>query len=149
MASASLQMWILGGTEYYLFGKDDKVLMNDVWYSEDGEDWTQSASGSWDIRYSHVGAVLDGKLWIYVIITLKAQRKYCVIGGISKKPNVRPKSPWIFSPNVRVAHGEENQESDYCQYRFEPFIDHSVTFPFCLVGMLKKDASDVLAILPC
>ncbi|QDT79691.1 Kelch motif protein [Gimesia maris] len=59
------KMWILGGTENYYFG-DDSSLKNDVWYSEDGNTWTQAtADAGWAPRAYHQAAVLNGKMYVF------------------------------------------------------------------------------------
>lgn len=59
------KMWILGGTEDYLFAKDDKRLRNDVWCSSDGQEWTRvTGSAGWSPRALHQAVVLDGKMWV-------------------------------------------------------------------------------------
>jgi hypothetical protein len=56
-------MWLLGGVERYFDG--DEYLLNDVWYSEDGRDWTQAAGHApWSPRAFHTALVFDGKLWV-------------------------------------------------------------------------------------
>lgn len=57
------KMWLLGGVERYFDG--DKYLLNDVWCSADGRDWTQVAEHApWSPRAYHAALVFDGKLWI-------------------------------------------------------------------------------------
>ena len=59
------RMWILGGTEDYLFAKDDKRLKNDVWCSSDGQEWTLvTAQAGWSPRALHQAVVLNGKIWV-------------------------------------------------------------------------------------
>ncbi len=68
------RMWILGGTENYLFSDDDSCLRNDVWCSADGESWDLVTPGAgWSPRAFHQVVVLDGRMW--------------VLGGGSYKPN--------------------------------------------------------------
>jgi hypothetical protein len=58
------KLWLLGGTEDYYFGTD-KSLKNDVWYSENGKDWTlATADAGWSPRAYHQAVVHAGKLWV-------------------------------------------------------------------------------------
>ena len=58
------KMWLLGGTENYYFG-DERSLKNDVWYSENGQDWTlATADAGWSPRAYHQAVVHDGKKWV-------------------------------------------------------------------------------------
>ncbi len=45
---------------------DDKATKtNDVWYSEDGVQWTQAtASAAWTKRYKHTSVVFKNKMWV-------------------------------------------------------------------------------------
>lgn len=59
------KMWILGGTENYYFG-DAKSVKNDVWFSEDGETWTQAtANAPWSPRAYHQAAVLNDRIYVF------------------------------------------------------------------------------------
>jgi len=59
------KMWILGGTEDYLFAKDDKRLRNDVWCSSDGQEWKLvTGSAGWSPRAFHQAVVLNDKMWV-------------------------------------------------------------------------------------
>lgn len=59
------KMWLLGGIENYYFG-DEKSLKNDVWYSEDGKEWTlATADAGWAPRAYHQAAVLNGKIYVF------------------------------------------------------------------------------------
>jgi N-acetylneuraminic acid mutarotase len=50
-------MWVMGG-----FGNG---LKNDVWYSSDGETWTQAtSSASWSVRKGHTSVVYNNKIWV-------------------------------------------------------------------------------------
>lgn len=65
------KIWLIGGYEiveqedrngnpHYLLG-----MKNDVWYSEDGVNWTQATdSASWSERARHTSVVYDGRMWI-------------------------------------------------------------------------------------
>lgn len=58
------KMWILGGIENYFFGTDDD-LRNDVWCSEDGENWEQVTDAApWSPRAYHKAVVHDDKIWV-------------------------------------------------------------------------------------
>jgi hypothetical protein len=68
LASAAVvfqgKMWILGGSENYYFG-DDKSLKNDVWCSEDGENWTLiTKEAGWSPRAYHQAVVLNDKIYV-------------------------------------------------------------------------------------
>ena len=70
------RMWILGGTEDYLFAEDDKRLKNDVWSSSDGQQWELVTSrAGWSPRALHQAVVLNDKIWI--------------LGGGNYKPNMQ------------------------------------------------------------
>ncbi len=59
------KMWVLGGTENYYFG-DQRSLKNDVWYSEDGREWTQATDDAgWAPRAYHQAAVLNDKMYVF------------------------------------------------------------------------------------
>jgi len=59
------KMWILGGTEDYLFAPDDKRLKNDVWCTSNGQEWQRvTGSAGWSPRALHQAVVLDGKMWV-------------------------------------------------------------------------------------
>jgi len=57
-------MWIIGGAILmpifpYL------VCLNDVWYSSNGVNWTQTnISSPWSVRYCHSTVVYDNKIWV-------------------------------------------------------------------------------------
>jgi hypothetical protein len=58
------KMWILGGTEDYYFG-DERSLKNDVWSSNDGQEWTQvTANAGWSPRAYDQAVVLAGKIYV-------------------------------------------------------------------------------------
>jgi len=55
--ASSAAMWVIGG--------DTGSLHNDVWYSTDGTDWTQStANAQWAARGEHTSLVFDSKMWV-------------------------------------------------------------------------------------
>lgn len=57
------KMWILGGNEQY--HKGAKFLLNDVWCTEDGKNWTKiTEHAPWPARAYHAAVVFDDKLWI-------------------------------------------------------------------------------------
>ncbi len=59
------KMWILGGTEDYLFAQDDQRLKNDVWCSADGQNWELvTNSAPWSARALHQAVVFRGKMWV-------------------------------------------------------------------------------------
>lgn len=59
------KMWIVGGSEDYLFAKDDQRLRNDVWCSADGEHWELAThSAPWSARALHQAVVFKDKIWI-------------------------------------------------------------------------------------
>jgi hypothetical protein len=56
-------MWIMGGSTT-AFGS--ATCTNDVWFSADGTNWTQStAHASWSARVSMGASVFNGAMWIY------------------------------------------------------------------------------------
>ncbi|MDD4728085.1 MAG: hypothetical protein PHN55_04965 [Dysgonamonadaceae bacterium] len=58
------KMWILGGTTKYYYG-DKNSLLNDVWYSEDGENWILATENAeWPPRAFHQAVVLDDRIFI-------------------------------------------------------------------------------------
>jgi len=59
------RMWILGGTEDYLFAEDEKPLKNDVWCSADGQAWKRVTNNAgWSPRALHQAVVFNDKLWV-------------------------------------------------------------------------------------
>ena len=71
------KMWVTGGFSNNVF--------NDVWYSEDGINWTEStADVGWETKTDHECLVFDNKMW--------------VLGGlISAAPMVRSADVWYAS----------------------------------------------------
>ena len=56
------KIWVMGG--YSLFNKKGKIL-NDVWSSPDGINWTQmNNTEGWSARYSHASVVFNEKIWV-------------------------------------------------------------------------------------
>jgi len=56
------KIWVMGGRT-----EDERpgVLLNDVWSSPDGVNWTQAtANASWEPRLGQPSAVFDNKLWV-------------------------------------------------------------------------------------
>ena len=54
------KLWLIGGEQ---FGAGPRF--NDVWWSSDGSNWTQStAAAGWDKRCGHTSVVYDGKMWV-------------------------------------------------------------------------------------
>lgn len=50
-------MWVIGG--------DDGTNKNDVWYSTDGQTWTQvTSSAQWSPRRYHTSLVYDNAMWV-------------------------------------------------------------------------------------
>lgn len=61
------QMWILGGAskETSAGSKDPWVNWNDVWYSNDGKNWTELKTPTiWSRRHEHSTYVFQDKLWV-------------------------------------------------------------------------------------
>jgi formylglycine-generating enzyme required for sulfatase activity len=61
------KIWILGGSHfrYYSGGGTATTYYNDVWYSSDGENWTEvTDSAPWAIRSGHQCVVFDNKMWL-------------------------------------------------------------------------------------
>ncbi|MCM8808384.1 MAG: hypothetical protein ABIK77_02555 [candidate division WOR-3 bacterium] len=58
------KIWVLGGiTCDTLTGEE--IVLNDVWYSSDGINWTcATESAGWYPRRSHTSVVFDNKIWI-------------------------------------------------------------------------------------
>ena len=56
------KMWILGG----IVGEADGQLVNDIWTSTNGTDWTKvtTVGTMWKARCSHKALVFDNKIWI-------------------------------------------------------------------------------------
>ena len=51
------KIWVLGG--------DDGNKKNDVWYSTNGKDWTNTnAASHWSARTVHSSVVFDNKIWV-------------------------------------------------------------------------------------
>ncbi|MBY5959554.1 hypothetical protein KUV50_15485 [Membranicola marinus] len=58
------KMWILGGTAQYYYGGDTSLL-NDVWYSEDGESWQMATENAgWPPRAFHQAVVLNDRIYV-------------------------------------------------------------------------------------
>ncbi len=58
------KMWVLGGLKDYYNGTD-KDLLNDVWFSADGKNWTQAtAQAPWAPRAYHGAIVLNNRMWV-------------------------------------------------------------------------------------
>lgn len=59
------KIWVLGGAFGSRSVPDAVVWKNDVWYSEDGENWTQATSSApWSVRSGHASVATDGKIWL-------------------------------------------------------------------------------------
>jgi len=55
------KIWVIGG--YYFERKS--YLLNDVWYSSDGKNWSRATfSAPWSPRHSHTSVVHDNKIWV-------------------------------------------------------------------------------------
>ena len=52
------KLWVTDGTSY------TENLMNDVWYSNDGKDWTQLKHSFFPARHASSLCVFQGKLWM-------------------------------------------------------------------------------------
>ena len=62
------KMWVIGGNSSYSNGSE----FSDIWYSEDGENWTQAFDHIYfGGRYGHKMVVFDNKMWM-------SRRKGCV-----------------------------------------------------------------------
>ena len=57
------KIWVLGGV--IVFGTNS-TRYNDVWFSENGTNWTEATAGSagWSIRQDHTSIVFDNKIWV-------------------------------------------------------------------------------------
>ncbi len=52
------KLWVIGGTSL-------SAKLNDVWYSEDGENWIEATpNAQFPARHSHASVVFDGKIWV-------------------------------------------------------------------------------------
>lgn len=59
------RLWILGGDAEPYTPSTSSGLLNDVWYSLDGSDWTMvTEHADWTSRRAFSVATFDGKLWI-------------------------------------------------------------------------------------
>ena len=57
------KMWVMGG-EYYNPTSQGRLL-NDVWYSSDGVNWTSATlSAPWKPRSGHSSVVIGGRMWV-------------------------------------------------------------------------------------
>jgi hypothetical protein len=59
------KIWVLGGTDNW--GEDGKnaSVLNDVWCSSDGVEWTRVVEHApWPARSRHVSVVFDNKMWV-------------------------------------------------------------------------------------
>ena len=57
------QLWLLGGAEN--ISGDASKLLNDVWHSNDGKNWTLATSSApWAPRAYHSATVHDGKIYV-------------------------------------------------------------------------------------
>ncbi len=55
------KLWVMGGQSE----STDSYLIDDIWYTEDGENWTQASSNAeWGERGEHASVVFDGKMWV-------------------------------------------------------------------------------------
>jgi len=56
------KIWVMGGIT---LDEEGGILLNDVWSSPDGVNWTQAtANASWEPRLAQPSAVFDNKLWV-------------------------------------------------------------------------------------
>ena len=54
-------MWVIGGLRY----SSDWIEEDDVWYSSDGINWTEStSSAAWTDRYNHSSIVYSSRIWV-------------------------------------------------------------------------------------
>ena len=51
------KLWVIGGSS-------NNKMLNDVWSSSDGVNWTQEQSAPWSARRSHTAVVFDNKIWV-------------------------------------------------------------------------------------
>lgn len=63
------KLWIMGGRTYeYTNGDTKEILLNDVWYSSNGDHWTQATpSANWSPRSAFSTLAYDNKLWVIPI----------------------------------------------------------------------------------
>ncbi len=58
------KMWILGGAARYFDGS--KYLLNDVWTSADGKDWTRvTEHAPWSPRAYHAALAFNDRIWVF------------------------------------------------------------------------------------
>ncbi len=56
------KIWVIGGNA---LANGPSTYFNDVWFSEDGTNWTQATSGApWTPRAAHSSVVYDNKIWV-------------------------------------------------------------------------------------
>lgn len=59
------KLWVIGGRRFDREIDTEPVLLNDVWYSEDGVTWSQATDdASWPARDEHTSVVFDNKMWV-------------------------------------------------------------------------------------
>jgi len=92
------KMWLLGGTEDYYFGTE-KNLKNDVWFSENGKDWTQAtAKAPWSPRSYLQAVVHDNKIWVMgggnYVPTYSAKNDVWFSEDGVNWTEATPKAPW-------------------------------------------------------
>jgi len=57
------KMWVIGGVDP--LGSTSSVYYSDVWYTSDGNNWTQAtASAAFGARAYHTSMVYDNKIWV-------------------------------------------------------------------------------------
>lgn len=70
------RMWVLGGTTDF-YDNNEVTLLNDVWSSADGKNWTlETADAGWSKRANGNAIAYGGKLW--------------VLGGGARNPKALP-----------------------------------------------------------
>ncbi len=58
------RVWILGGGTYDTPTTKTRQLLNDVWSSADGVNWTGHEAAPWQPRQYHAVAVFDDRMWV-------------------------------------------------------------------------------------
>jgi N-acetylneuraminic acid mutarotase len=54
------KIWLIGGVNY-----DERKVMNDVWYSEDGLTWYEATQNApWSGRWDHATAVFKDRIFL-------------------------------------------------------------------------------------
>lgn len=60
------KMWVMGGQKIIYCDNDEEIVYNDIWYSDDGINWTKaSEAAEWSPRGMIEGSfIFDNKVWL-------------------------------------------------------------------------------------